>query len=180
MSSTTTLSGQLDLKCARGASRPADLDCHRTATEARPEWGQFTENFAFLVPGASLPHLAAGTKEEAIGLLIDSLVGAGAIAAADRDELHEAVLRREELGTTGIGEGVAVPHTKHTSVTEVVGAVGYIPAGIDFDSVDGRPVHLVFLLISPPGASREHLLALESISRRLIDPAWESWHAPRS
>ncbi|MGQ9608710.1 MAG: PTS sugar transporter subunit IIA, partial [bacterium] len=77
------------------------------------------------------------------------------------------VLEREELGTTGIGEGIAVPHGKSEAVDRVVAAFGRSEKGINFDSVDNQPVHLFFLLVAPVGSSGPHLLALARISRLL-------------
>ena len=81
----------------------------------------------------------------------------------------KAITKREELGSTGIGRGVAVPHTKHPSVDKLVGTVGVSIDGVDFKSLDGEKVHLFFLLISPPDRPGDHLRALENISRQLRD-----------
>ena len=81
----------------------------------------------------------------------------------------KAIIKREELGSTGIGRGVAVPHTKHPSVERLVGTVGISHDGVDFDSLDGEKVQLLFLLISPPDRPGDHLRALENISRQLRD-----------
>ena len=78
-------------------------------------------------------------------------------------------MKREDLGSTGIGRGVAVPHTKHPSVSRLVGTVAVSPAGVDFESLDGEPVQLFFLLVSPPDRPGDHLRALENISRQLRD-----------
>ncbi len=78
-------------------------------------------------------------------------------------------MKREELGSTGIGRGVAVPHTKHPSVQRLVGTVAVSGEGIDFNSLDGEKVQLFFLLISPPDRPGDHLRALENISRQLRD-----------
>ena len=80
-----------------------------------------------------------------------------------------AIMKREELGSTGIGRGVAVPHTKHASVERLVGTVGVSSEGVDFNSLDGDKVHLLFLLVSPPDRPGDHLRALENISRQLRD-----------
>ena len=75
-------------------------------------------------------------------------------------------------GSTGIGRGVAVPHTKHPSVEKLCGAVAVSEAGVDFASLDGDPVHLLFLLVSPPDRPGDHLRALENVSRRLRDDSF--------
>jgi PTS system fructose-specific IIA component/PTS system nitrogen regulatory IIA component len=81
-------------------------------------------------------------------------------------------MKREELGSTGIGRGVAVPHTKHASVEKLVGTVGISESGLDFDSLDGQDASLFFLLVSPPDRPGDHLRALENISRQLRDDSF--------
>ena len=108
-------------------------------------------------------------KEGVIGELVESLVAAGAINVAEKDSIVQAIMKREELGSTGIGRGVAVPHTKHSSVEELVGTVGVSTEGVDFTSLDGEKVQLFFLLVSPPDRPGDHLRALENISRQLRD-----------
>ena len=113
--------------------------------------------------------LGAETKEAVIAEMVRALVSAGQIADDDTDSILKAILKREELGSTGIGRGVAVPHTKHPSVDRLVGTVGVSDQGVDFDSLDGEKVQLFFLLISPPDRPGDHLRALENISRQLRD-----------
>ena len=108
-------------------------------------------------------------KEQVIRSMATALLEAGKIAQDEHDSIVEAILKREELGSTGIGRGVAVPHTKHPSVSELVGTVAVSEAGVDFDSLDGEKVHLLFLLVSPPDRPGDHLRALENISRQLRD-----------
>lgn len=106
-------------------------------------------------------------KEGVIKELVASLVESGVIEPEQQEGIITAIMNREELGSTGIGRGVAVPHTKHGSVDNLVGTVGVSVDGIDFDSLDGEKVHLVFLLVSPPERHRDHLRALENITRQL-------------
>jgi len=108
-------------------------------------------------------------KEQVIRAMATALLEAGKISDDQHTGIVEAVLKREELGSTGIGRGVAVPHTKHPSVSELVGTVAVSEEGVDFDSLDGEKVHLLFLLISPPDRPGDHLRALENISRQLRD-----------
>ena len=98
-----------------------------------------------------------------------SVVEAGKIKEQDFESIVAAILKREELGSTGIGRGVAVPHTKHPAVDKLVGTVAISDEGVDFDSLDGEKVHLLFLLISPPDRPGDRLRALENISRQLRD-----------
>src|SRR5438874_1816649 len=108
-------------------------------------------------------------KPAVIRELVESLAAAGAISPDQVQGIVAAIMKREELGSTGIGRGVAVPHTKHASVERLVGTVGVSPIGVDFNSLDGDKVHLFFLLISPPDRPGDHLRALENISRQLRD-----------
>lgn len=123
----------------------------------------------FVCPKAILARLAATDKERAIREMTQSLLDAGEIEAAEYESIVRAVLKREELGSTGIGRGVAVPHTKHPSVDHLVGTVAVSKEGVDFASLDGEKVYLFFLLISPPDQPGAHLRALEYVSRQLRD-----------
>jgi PTS system fructose-specific IIA component/PTS system nitrogen regulatory IIA component len=123
----------------------------------------------FVSVDAIRAELTAEDKPGVIRELAEALQEAGKIAANEVDSIVKAVMKREELGSTGIGRGVAVPHTKHPSVDRLVGTVGVSPEGVDFDSLDGEKVQLFFLLISPPDRPGDHLRALENISRQLRD-----------
>lgn len=114
-------------------------------------------------------NLEVDNKEQVIRAMASALLEAGKISADQHESIVEAILKREELGSTGIGRGVAVPHTKHPSVKELVGTVAVIESGVDFDSLDGEKVHLLFMLVSPPDRPGDHLRALENISRQLRD-----------
>lgn len=113
--------------------------------------------------------LRSDAKESVIEELVSSLVEAGAIDGDEQESIVKAIMKREELGSTGIGKGVAVPHTKHPSVDELIGTVGVSTEGVDFKSLDGEKVQLFFLLVSPPDRPGDHLRALENISRQLRD-----------
>jgi fructose-specific phosphotransferase system IIA component len=126
----------------------------------------------FVAPDAIRSHVDAHTKEGVIREMAQSLVDAGSIAAGDLESIVKAIMKREDLGSTGIGRGVAVPHTKHPSVNRLVGTVAVSHDGVDFESLDGEPVQLFFLLVSPPDRPGDHLRALENISRQLRDEAF--------
>ena len=123
----------------------------------------------FVSTQAIKAELSSDDKEGVIRELVASLVEAGEVKADEQDGIIQAIMKREELGSTGIGRGVAVPHTKHPSVEKLVGTVGVSVDGVDFDSLDGEKVQLLFLLISPPDRPGDHLRALENISRQLRD-----------
>lgn len=123
----------------------------------------------FICRDAVLVKLAASDKEGAVREMVQALCKAGKIEKDQYESIVKAILKREELGSTGIGRGVAVPHTKHASVDRLVGSVAVSPEGVDFASLDGEAVHLFFLLISPLDRPGDHLRALENISRQLRD-----------
>lgn len=128
------------------------------------DWMKLTD---FVVRDAILVDLQATTKEEAIRELIRGLRTAGVLDESNLESVTRAILSREELGSTGIGMGVAVPHTRHAVADRLIGAIGISRKGIEFQSIDHAPVNLLFLLISPPSQPGDHLRALESISRHL-------------
>lgn len=123
----------------------------------------------FVSVAAIRADLGADEKPAVIRELVAGLAAAGAIPQAEVDGIVAAIMKREELGSTGIGRGVAVPHTKHASVEKLVGTVGVSVEGVDFNSLDGDKVQLFFLLVSPPDRPGDHLRALENISRQLRD-----------
>ncbi|MCA9104798.1 MAG: PTS sugar transporter subunit IIA [Pirellulaceae bacterium] len=123
----------------------------------------------FVKAEAIRAEIAAQDKEGVIRELVGSLVESGLLDADSQASIVEAIMKREELGSTGIGRGIAVPHTKHPSVDRLVGTVGVSQEGVDFKSLDGEKVHLFFLLVSPPDRPGDHLRALENISRQLRD-----------
>ncbi len=123
----------------------------------------------FIEVGAIRADLKAQDKEGVIEELVEALVQSDGVKQGDRASIVDAVMKREELGSTGIGRGVAVPHTKHASVDRLIGTVGISRDGVDFNSLDGEKVNIFFLLVSPPDRPGDHLRALENISRQLRD-----------
>jgi len=120
-----------------------------------------------VVKEAIITDLQVSNKEDAIRKLVSSLQKSGKISADHEESIVGAVLKREELGSTGIGKGIAVPHTKHPSVEELVATIAIAPDGVDFASLDGEDVYILFMLVSPPDRPGDHLRALETISKHL-------------
>ncbi|MCX7806341.1 MAG: PTS sugar transporter subunit IIA [Planctomycetota bacterium] len=118
---------------------------------------------------AILDDLQNTEKRGAIEEIVDALVKAGKIEKQARQKVVKALMDREDLGSTGIGMGVAVPHAKHDSVSGLVGAFARSKKGVAFDALDGEPVYVIFLLLSSKSASGSHLEALAYISRLLRD-----------
>ena len=107
--------------------------------------------------------LPASSKLDVIGALVDLLATNGDIA--DPKKVLESVLEREGTRTTGIGNGLAIPHGKSQGTDHLVMAIGKPAKPIDFHSIDGRPVTIVWMLISPPDQSGVHIKALAAVSR---------------
>jgi len=123
----------------------------------------------FVVREAIIPELKATSKDGVIREMVDSLRSAGYFKSSEPEDIIKAILKREQLGSTGIGRGVAIPHTKHNSVDRLIGTVAISKTGIPFDSVDGEPVFVLFLLISPQDRPGDHLRALENVARSMRD-----------
>ena len=112
-----------------------------------------------------IPELRSRTKEEVLEELTGALLNCK--ANLDKESLVEVLLERERLGSTGIGDGIAIPHGKVQDLDELILSFGRSTQGIEFDSMDGRPTHLFFLLIAPENSAGIHLRALAKISRLL-------------
>jgi len=123
----------------------------------------------FLARGAIVAELKSSKKEDVIKELVDALINAGEIEKRHRNKLIESLMSREELGSTAIGQGVAIPHAKSDCVSKLVAAFGLSSKGVDFDSLDGEPVYILFLLVAPQDSAGPHLKALARISRLLKD-----------
>jgi mannitol/fructose-specific phosphotransferase system IIA component (Ntr-type) len=119
----------------------------------------------FLTEDVISLDLKATDRDGVIGELVDLLVEAGKVAAGDRDEIYAQIMEREGLGSTGIGQGFAIPHVKTCDrVSELVGAFGRSAEGIDFNAIDGEPCTLFFLMVSPEEGSASHLRILQKIA----------------
>jgi fructose-specific phosphotransferase system IIA component len=106
-------------------------------------------------------------KEAVITELVDMLDAKGLLL--DRDDVLEAVLRRERTQSTGTGAGIAIPHGKCNAVKELVMAIGIAHEPIEYNSIDGKPVTILFLLVSPANQTGPHIQALAAISRLMLD-----------
>lgn len=121
----------------------------------------------FVCFDATTQQLAGDNRDSAITELVSSLVDAGKFSKKIGSNVAAAVIKRENEASTGIGKGVAVPHVKHPSVKEVVAVVGCKDTGIDFSSLDKKPVYTVILLLSPQDNADMHLRAMENIFKNL-------------
>lgn len=123
----------------------------------------------FLNEKAITENLESVDKKGVIQELTDLLIKAGQLKPKMKDSVTKVLLNREALGSTGIGQGVAIPHGKCEYVKELVGAFGVSKQGIAFDSLDGEPAYIFFLLLAPMESSGPHLKALARISKLLKD-----------
>ena len=114
-----------------------------------------------------IPHLTAQGKEGVLRELVRVI--AQAEKPVNEDRMVEILLERESLGSTGIGEGVAIPHGKSKDVTRLLASFGRSVQGMDFQSMDGKPTYLFFLLVAPEDSAGIHLKALARISRLMKD-----------
>jgi len=121
----------------------------------------------FLNKKAITADLKAEDKEGIIRELVDLIVDA--VNINDKEELIRAIMARESLGSTGIGQGIGIPHAKCQFVNNLVAAFGLSHKGVNFDSLDGEPAYIFFLLIAPETSAGPHLKALARISRMLKD-----------
>ena len=123
----------------------------------------------FLRERAINVDLQAKDKEGVIRELVQLLVKAGEIKPAEEEKIVPVLLARESLGSTGIGQGVGIPHGKSNVVRQLVGAFGVSRRGVNFDSLDGETAQIFFLLLAPEDSAGPHLKALARISRLLKD-----------
>lgn len=121
----------------------------------------------FLSPEAVLAALRANGKKQA---LQEIAAHAARLTGLDEREIFETLLQRERLGSTGIGEGIAIPHGKLPKLDHLFGLVARLEKPIDFDALDGQPVDVLFLLLAPEGAGADHLKALARVARVLREP----------
>ena len=115
---------------------------------------------------AIMPALKANSKKQLLQLLAER---ASAITSIPDREIFDTILQRERLGSTGVGNGIAIPHGKLAGVKQISGVFARLEAPIDFEALDDQPVDLVFLLLAPEGAGADHLKALSRIARVLRD-----------
>jgi PTS system nitrogen regulatory IIA component len=121
----------------------------------------------FLTPQAVVPALRVPGKKQAL-----QEIGAEAarLTGLDAGAVYEVLLQRERLGSTGIGDGIAIPHGKLAKLDRLFGLVARLEKPIDFEALDSQPVDLLFLLLAPEGAGADHLKALARIARIVREP----------
>src|SRR6202049_3430693 len=119
-----------------------------------------------MAPEAVVPSLRVNSKKQALHELASR---AAAICGRNEREILEVLLQRERLGSTGIGSGIAIPHGKLAKLDRLYGVFARLERPVDFESLDGQPVDLMFLLLAPEAAGADHLKALARVARLLRD-----------
>jgi len=122
----------------------------------------------FLSPEAVIAELASSSKQGALAELCTPL--AKVQPGLNTERLVDVLVQREKLGSTGIGDGVAIPHGKMSELSRLIASFGVSHSGIDFDAIDGKPTHLFFALLAPENSAGIHLKALARISRLFKNP----------
>lgn len=120
-----------------------------------------------VAPNAIIPALKVNGKKQA---LQEIAAKAAELTGQPERTILEILLQREKLGSTGVGNGVAIPHGKLPKLGQVFGVFARLERPVDFEALDGQPVDLVFLLLAPEGAGADHLKALARVARLLRDP----------
>lgn len=123
----------------------------------------------FLCKKAVTANLVSTNKEDVIKELVDLLIDAGEVEKKCKNKLIDILMAREALGSTAIGQGVGIPHGKCDCITKLIASFGLSKKGVNFDSLDGEPVYIFFLLLAPQDSAGPHLKALARISRLLKD-----------
>ncbi len=123
----------------------------------------------FLCKAAVVSDLKATTKPEVIAEMVGLLVEGGALEKKHKNKVIEVLMAREALGSTAIGQGIAIPHGKSDNTDKLVAALAVSKNGVAFDSLDGEPANIFFLLVAPVDSAGPHLKALARVSRLLKD-----------
>ena len=127
-------------------------------------------SFAELLPKQSVIFdLQATSRDEALREILTKVQSNGGVKTEHFDEILAKLIEREELGSTGVGNGIAVPHTKHSLFTKPIVCIARSGKGVTFGALDGEPVYLYFMLLSPDKNATDHLKALTFISTALRD-----------
>ncbi|WP_027179642.1 PTS sugar transporter subunit IIA [Maridesulfovibrio bastinii] len=125
---------------------------------------------AFLAKDLVIHELESDSKEGVLKEMVSVLIDSG--LDMNPDEAYKVLIDREKLGTTGIGDGIAIPHGKFDSIEDMYVVVGRSEKGIDFDSLDHEPCHIFFLVLAPEQGAGSHLRTLAQISRLVKDDAF--------
>lgn len=129
----------------------------------------------FICFDATVPQVQACDRDGVIAEIVNAIDKAGHLKKGNCKKVIKAIIERENEASTGMGKGIAIPHVKHSAVTNIVAAIGQCQAGIDFSALDKEPVYSVLLLISPANDPDKHLQAMETIFTHLQKEKFRKW-----
>ncbi|MEK7449883.1 MAG: PTS sugar transporter subunit IIA [Planctomycetota bacterium] len=121
----------------------------------------------FIHKTAIIKNLKSKDKKEGIKEMVECIKNAYKLTSPKITDIVESLMKRETVGSTGIGGGVAVPHAKIPGLKNIIGSFGRSAAGINFNAIDGGPVHLVFVILAPPEQESDYLQALRRVSQSI-------------
>lgn len=120
-----------------------------------------------IAPEAIIPALKANCKKQLLQIMAEKVA---ATSGLSEREVFDTILQREKLGSTGVGNGIAIPHGKLPDIEKIIGVFARLEHPVDFEALDDQPVDLVFLLLAPESAGADHLKALSRVARLLRNP----------
>ena len=127
-----------------------------------------------IAPQAIIGDLESSTPNEALAEMVDALIAAGSISEDIRQGVLTALIEREGITSTGVGNGIAVPHAKHPAIKKMTGLFARSREGVDFAAIDDKPVHLFVLLLSNQDLIQQHLQSLAYVAKHLNEDIFRS------
>lgn len=128
-----------------------------------------------IAPAAIIDNLTSTSKNQVLAEMVDGLIAAGEISEDIRQGVLTALIEREAITSTGVGNGIAIPHAKHPAIKKMTGMLARSREGIDFDSIDGKPVHLFVMLLSSQDLIQQHLQALAYVAKSMNKEIFRSF-----
>ena len=120
-------------------------------------------------------NLVSNSRNEVLAEMLDKLIRVGEIPADCRDAILTALIEREEITSTGLGQGIAIPHAKHPTINKMIGLIARSKEGVEFNSLDGKPVNIFVMLLSSQDLIQKHLESLAYVAKNLNDPIFRSF-----
>ena len=120
-------------------------------------------------------NLVSTTRNEVLAEMVDKLIKVGEIPADCRESILMALIEREEITSTGLGNGIAIPHAKHPTISKMTGLIARSKEGVEFDSLDGKPVNIFIMLLSSQELVQQHLYSLAYVAKHLNDEIFRSF-----
>jgi PTS system nitrogen regulatory IIA component len=130
-------------------------------------WNKIMDLSDLVTPEAIIPSLKANSKKQVLQAIAEK---AAAMTGVEEKDIFDTLVKREKLGSTGVGGGIAIPHGKLAKLDRIFGLFARLPKPIDFEALDETPVDLIFLLLAPETAGADHLKALARIARLFREP----------